>query len=38
MIAVYYEESDENIVTSVIGPLAASSLSNMKAKSAHAHL
>jgi len=27
-----------NIVTSVIGPLAASSLSNTNAKSAHAHL
>jgi hypothetical protein len=33
-----YEELDGNIVTSIIGPLVASSVSNTNAKSAHAHL
>jgi hypothetical protein len=33
-----YEELDGNIITSITGPLATSSLSNKNAKSAHAHL
>jgi hypothetical protein len=32
------EELSGNVVTSIAGPLAASFLSNMNAKSAHAHL